>query len=166
VITPVFLKKIIAIAHRHKKIVAVDPKEEHFSYYRNVTVITPNRHEAYAATRIKNHTEFGLHKCGRALLKKLRCEAVLITLGEEGMCLFEKGGKITHIPTTAREVFDVSGAGDTVIAALTLALACGAKMKEAALLANYAGGIVVGKVGTAVCHVEELKQKIKSVGNK
>jgi len=161
VINPVFLKKIKAIAQRHKKIITVDPKEDHFSYYNNLTVITPNRYEARIATHMKNDTEIELNKCGLRLLNKLKCQAVLITLGEEGMHLFEKKNKITHIPTTAQEVFDVSGAGDTVIATLTLALSSGAKMKEAALLANYAAGIVVGKVGTAVCCFDELKQKIK-----
>lgn len=162
VINPVFLKKIKAISKKHNKIINVDPKQEHFSYYRNMTVITPNRSEAYAATRIKNGSEEGLNKCGLALLNKLKCRAVLITLSEEGMRLFEEGGRITHIPTTAQEVFDVSGAGDTVISVLSVALASGAKMKEAALLANYAAGIVVGKIGTAVCSREELKQKIES----
>jgi len=162
VVNPVFLKKINAIARKYKKIISVDPKEDHFSYYRNVTVITPNRKEALFAARIKSDTEDGLNKCGLKLLDKLKCEAVLVTLGEEGMRLFEKKNKITHIPTTAREVFDVSGAGDTVIAALTLALSSGAKMKEAALLANYAAGVVVGKVGTAVCFIDELKRKIKA----
>ena len=161
VINPVFLKKIKAIARRHKKIITVDPKEDHFSYYNNITVITPNRYEAHVATHIKNDSDAGLNKCGLYLLNKLKCKAVLMTLGEEGMRLFENKNKITHIPTTAQEVFDVSGAGDTVIAALTLALSCGAKTKEAALLANYAAGIVVGKVGTAVCYFEELKKKIK-----
>lgn len=161
VISPSFLKRIKAISRRHNKIVNVDPKQEHFSYYRNMTVITPNRSEAYAATRIKNESEEGLNKCGLTLLNKLKCKAVLITLSEEGMRLFEEGGRITHIPTTAQEVFDVSGAGDTVIAALSVALASGAKMKEAALLANYAAGIVVGKIGTAVCSRDELRQRIE-----
>jgi D-beta-D-heptose 7-phosphate kinase/D-beta-D-heptose 1-phosphate adenosyltransferase len=161
VINPLFLKKIKAIARRHKKIISVDPKEDHFSYYKYITVISPNRHEAYIATHIKNNTDDGLNKCGLLLLNRLKCKAVLITLGEEGMRLFEKGGRITHIPTMTQEVFDVSGAGDTVIATLTLALASGAKMKEAALLANYAAGIVVGKVGTATCCLTELKQRIK-----
>lgn len=161
VISPAFLKKVGFLAKQHKKIVTVDPKEAHFSYYRGATVITPNRHEALSAANMKDESREGIEKCGLYLLNKLKTKAVLITLGEEGMCLFEDNKKITHIPTTAREVFDVSGAGDTVIAALTLALASGAKMKESAVLANYAAGIVVGKVGTAVCQFAELIEKIK-----
>jgi len=85
---------------------------------------------------------------------------VLITRGEQGMSLFEKGGRITHIPTVAREVFDVTGAGDTVISALTLAMAAGAKIADAAKISNYAAGIVVGVVGTATVTPAQLKQRI------
>ncbi|MFH1856221.1 MAG: D-glycero-beta-D-manno-heptose-7-phosphate kinase [Candidatus Omnitrophota bacterium] len=163
VITPIFLKKIIALAKRHKKYITVDPKEDHFSYYKHTTVITPNKYEAYAAAGIKDDTEEGLKKCGSILLKKLKCEAVLVTLGEKGMCLFEDNKDMMHIKTTAQNVYDVSGAGDTVIATLTLALSAGAKMRESAFLANCAAGIVVGKVGTAVCNTEELREKVKVV---
>jgi len=96
-----------------------------------------------------------------ALMKKLKLESVLITLGEDGMALFEKGGKITRVPTAAREVYDVSGAGDTVIATLALALASGAKMHEAAKISNMAAGIVVGKLGTATASPEELREAIR-----
>ena len=98
---------------------------------------------------------------GKALLKKLKCEGVLITLGENGMQLFQKNGATTHIPTVAQKVFDVSGAGDTVIACYTLALAAGANPVEAAHISNYAAGIVVGKVGIAIVTPDELINRIK-----
>lgn len=101
-----------------------------------------------------------MHRVGKELLKLIKCGSVLVTLGENGMCLFESGGKVTHIPTVAQEVFDVSGAGDTVIAVLTAALSAGATMEEAARLSNFAAGIVVGKVGVAVATREELIERI------
>ena len=97
-----------------------------------------------------------LMQAGRNLLRELGCSAVLITRGEEGMSLFEKNGHTTHIPTVARQVYDVTGAGDTVTSALTLCLSCGATMKEAALISNYAAGVVVGKRGTATVNRDEL----------
>ncbi|MFH1380934.1 MAG: PfkB family carbohydrate kinase, partial [Candidatus Omnitrophota bacterium] len=100
-------------------------------------------------------------KIGRALLKKLKCEGVLITLGENGMQLFQKNGATTHIPTVAQEVYDVSGAGDTVISVFTLALALGVNMKDAAYISNIAAGVVVGKVGIAVVTQKELMERLK-----
>ena len=163
VIGPRLLSEVFAIAKKHKKMISVDPKEDHFSYYKGATVITPNHHEAQTATRIKmkgDDDNDSLTKIGRILLDDLDSQAVLITLGEEGMCLFEASGSVTHIPTVAQEVFDVSGAGDTVIGAFSLALASGASMKEAAHVSNYAAGIVVGKVGVAVATQKELLEKI------
>jgi D-beta-D-heptose 7-phosphate kinase/D-beta-D-heptose 1-phosphate adenosyltransferase len=95
------------------------------------------------------------------ILKYLDLQSLLVTLGEQGMRLFEKNGRITHIPTVAQEVFDVSGAGDTVIATFTLALSCGASLLEAAHIANFAAGIVVGKLGTAVTTRKELLERIR-----
>ena len=161
VITPAVLKEVIPLAKKHRKVIAVDPKEERFSYYRGVTVITPNRKEAEAMGGIKAVDDASLNKLGRSLLERLKLQAALITLGEQGMRLFERGGKITHIPTVAQEVFDVSGAGDTVIATFTAALCAGAKMIEAAHISNFAGGIVVGKVGVATASQAELKARIK-----
>ncbi|MFH1782207.1 MAG: PfkB family carbohydrate kinase [Candidatus Omnitrophota bacterium] len=161
VITPKLLKSIIQSAKKYKKIVTVDPKEEHFHYYNGVTSITPNHHEAAKAVGIKAGAKDSVSKTGKALLKKLNCESVLITLGENGMQLFEKKGAVTHIPTIAQDVFDVSGAGDTVIASFSLALASGATMKDAAMISNIAAGIVVGKVGTGTVTQEELLSKIK-----
>jgi len=161
VITPKILKEIIPPAKRAGKIIAVDPKEEHLSYYKGVTVITPNRKEAEAMGGIKASDDSSLNRLGRSLLKKLNLQSALITLGEQGMRLFERSGRITHIPTVAQEVFDVSGAGDTVIAVFTAALCAGAKMIEAAHISNFAGGIVVGKVGVATTSQAELKARIR-----
>ncbi|MBU1006848.1 MAG: D-glycero-beta-D-manno-heptose-7-phosphate kinase [Candidatus Omnitrophica bacterium] len=158
VVTPELLHEILKMAKRYKRIVTVDPKEEHFHYYKGVTAITPNCHEAAQAVGIKPQgvDSDSIVKIGKALLGKLKCKAVLITLGEHGMRLFEEKGRVTHIPTFARDVFDVSGAGDTVIGAFTLALASGADMAHAARISNFAAGIVVGKVGTAVVTQKEL----------
>ncbi len=161
VVTPRFLKEIIPLAKRHNKIITVDPKEEHFSYYKGVTAITPNRKEAEAASGIKAKDDASLIKMGEELLRKFKLKAAVITLGEHGMQVFERRGKVTHIPTVAQEVFDVSGAGDTVIAAFTLALGAGAKMIEAAHISNFAAGIVVGKIGVATASEAELKARIR-----
>ena len=164
VISAKLLKEVLSIAKKKKKIITVDPKEEHFSYYKGVTAITPNHHEAAQAVGIKARDKDSILKIGKTLLKKFNCEGVLVTLGENGMQLFQKNGAITRIPTVAQEVFDVSGAGDTVISAFTLALALGVDMKDAAYVSNIAAGIVVGKVGIAVITQEELLARIKGKG--
>ncbi|MDP2921604.1 MAG: D-glycero-beta-D-manno-heptose-7-phosphate kinase [Candidatus Omnitrophota bacterium] len=161
VISAKLLKETLAAAKKKKKIITVDPKEEHFSYYKGVTAITPNHYEAAQAAGMKAKDKDSILKIGKALLKKLDCQGVLITLGENGMQLFEKSGAITHIPTVAQEVFDVSGAGDTVISVFTLALALGMGMKDAAYISNIAAGIVVGKVGIAVITQAELIERLK-----
>jgi D-beta-D-heptose 7-phosphate kinase/D-beta-D-heptose 1-phosphate adenosyltransferase len=168
------LSSIISQARKKKKIITVDPKEDNFESYWGVTCITPNRKEAQNAVRYlkmkddKNafriyHDKFVSHndikKAGYAILRHLELESLLITLGEDGMWLFEPG-RDEHIPTVAQEVFDVSGAGDTAIASFTLALACGASKPAAAKIANFASGIVVGKVGTATTTQKELLEKI------
>jgi len=160
-ISPYLIKEIIAIARKKKIIVTVDPKEEHFYYYRGVHCITPNQHEAEKATGIKIVDKKTLTSAGKNLLKKLNARAVLLTRGEHGMCLFQKGKKAEEIPTRAQEVFDVSGAGDTVIGTFTLALAGGASYEEAAHISNYAAGIVVGKVGVGSCSQKELTSQIE-----
>ncbi len=161
VVVPRLLQEVVSLAQKHKKIITVDPKENHFSFYRNVTLITPNHYEAARATGKEIKSEKDLEEAGRTLLAKQDCQAVLITLGENGMCLFENKRQSLHIPTVCQEVFDVSGAGDTVVAAATVALASGASMPEAAYLSNYAAGIVVGKVGVTVATQEELLEKLK-----
>ncbi|MFH1406866.1 MAG: D-glycero-beta-D-manno-heptose-7-phosphate kinase [Candidatus Omnitrophota bacterium] len=161
IIIPRLLTEVTRLAKKYKKIITVDPKEEHFSYYKQVTAITPNHHEAGKAIGIQIKDERTLREAGKRLLAKLKCKSILITLGENGMALFEGSGTMTHIPTVAQEVFDVTGAGDTVISVFTLSLAAGASMKEAAYISNFAAGIVVGKVGVAVTTKEELLERIK-----
>ena len=163
VIDPLVLSPLMKLAKQFRKPVLVDPKERHFSLYKGVTAITPNRQEAYGVFNASsNGTQPDLEEVGRGLLKQLNSQAVLVTLGEEGMALFEKDRRTAKIPTTAREVFDVSGAGDTVIAVFGLGIAVGASLREAAVLSNLAAGIVVGKLGTATIEPSELKQAISS----
>ncbi len=177
VIDKSLLGQIIPEARRQKKIITVDPKEDNFEAYEGVTAITPNRKEAENAIRylkIKDReNKFKVYddgladfkdikRAGHEIVKHLDLESLLITLGEQGMWLFLKNGQDQHIPTVAREVFDVSGAGDTTIATFTLALSSGATPQEAALLANYAAGIVVGNVGTAVTDRKELIDAIRN----
>lgn len=175
VINMQLLEGLIFLARTHKKIVTVDPKEDHFQYYRGATAITPNRKELenavrnlrikdtsnrFTITSDKLFSDAEIDRASAGIKEYLDLESVLVTLGEHGMKLLAGSG-ITHIPTVAQEVFDVSGAGDTVIATFTLALASGASKLEAAHIANYAAGIVVGKVGTAVTSRQELIQRIK-----
>ena len=160
VITKDFLKEIIRIAKRSKKIICVEPNENHFRYYSGITVLTSNRRKASIASRIKIVDNNSLERAGRILLKRTGCKAILITLGKDGMCLFERSGEVTYIPTISQEVFDVSGAGDTVVSAFTLALSCGANMREAAYISNYAASVVVGKIGISVATKNELLKKI------
>ena len=159
------------------KIITVDPKVEHFGEYRNVTAITPNLKEAENAIRnikITSRTpdqldihsdrlinDTDINKAGMELLRYLQLDVLLITLGEQGMRLFEKGKKPVSIKTKAQEVYDVSGAGDAVISAFTLSLTAGATKSQAAEIANVAGGIVVGKMGAAAVNKEELIKAIK-----
>jgi D-beta-D-heptose 7-phosphate kinase/D-beta-D-heptose 1-phosphate adenosyltransferase len=160
VVSPALVRGILALAGRLKKIVAVDPKVQHLPLFRGVTVVAPNHHEAAAAVRVLVRGDSDLLRVGRLLLRRLQARAVLITRGERGMSLFESGKPVVHIPTFAREVYDVTGAGDTVMAALSLALAAGASMHEAAILANYAAGVVVGKRGTATVSRKELARAL------
>jgi D-beta-D-heptose 7-phosphate kinase/D-beta-D-heptose 1-phosphate adenosyltransferase len=158
VITEGLLKAILPPALKKGIPVIVDPKVSHFPFYKRVTLITPNHLEASQASGIDIEDEKSLLQAGRTLLKKLDCHAVLITRGEHGMSLFEKNGEMTHIPTEAREVFDVTGAGDTVVSVLALSLSTGAPLPAAARLANHAAGIVVGIVGTAAVQKEMLEK--------
>jgi D-beta-D-heptose 7-phosphate kinase/D-beta-D-heptose 1-phosphate adenosyltransferase len=159
VVTKGLVRDIVTLAKKHKVVVSVDPKISHFGIYSGVTILTPNTKEASLGSKIDIDDEKSLIRAGKQLLSRLKCNAVLITRGEHGMSLFERSG-ITHIPTNAREVYDVTGAGDTVISVLTLAMAAGASLGDAARLSNFAAGIVVGIVGTATVKPEELKQKI------
>ena len=160
VVSRELVRGILKSSPRQKrKFLAVDPKVGHFHYYKGVSLITPNLMEASQGSGVEIKDEPSLIKAGKILMKRLACSAVLITRGEEGMSLFERD-RITHIPTVARHVYDVTGAGDTVIAAFTLAHASGATLREAAIIANHAAGIVVGEVGTAVVTPEKLRQSL------
>ncbi|MFQ5543786.1 MAG: bifunctional heptose 7-phosphate kinase/heptose 1-phosphate adenyltransferase, partial [Nitrospiria bacterium] len=142
--------------------VVVDPKVGHFSLYKKVTLVTPNNLEASQASGIEIVDEESLLIAGKKLLGQLECESILITRGEHGMSLFEKGGTVTHIPTVARAVYDVTGAGDTVLSTLALSLAAGLPLLAGAKLANIAAGIVVGIVGTAAIEREMLHAAVSS----
>lgn len=162
VIGPRLLARAIPAARRRRIPITVDPKPEHFRRYTGVTCVTPNTSEAWACMRREPKTGAGaVDALGGEILRTLHSRSVLITRGPDGMSLFEEHGKITHIPTVAREVFDVSGAGDTVISTLTLALAAGATLSRAAVLSNQAAGIVVGKLGTATTDPEELSEALR-----
>ena len=136
--------------------VVVDPKPGQPERFYGASLITPNHMEAEKMSGVQIVTTEELRNAAEILLDKVGCQAVLITRGEAGMALLERDGELVTIPTTAREVFDVTGAGDTVIATLALGLAAEASYSEAAALANIAAGVVVGKVGTATVSQEEL----------
>jgi rfaE bifunctional protein kinase chain/domain len=161
IVSSELVREIIKYSRPENIFVSVDPKVGHFQYYKNVSLITPNVMEASVASGIEIKDEKSLINAGKSLLKKISCEAVLITRGEHGISLFRKD-KVIHIPTVARNVYDVTGAGDTVIATFTIAYAAGATMEEAAVIANHAAGIVVGEVGTAVVTQEKLIQSFKT----
>lgn len=146
---------------RKKKIpVCVDPKIDNFKKYKNITCMTPNTKEAWEGVgQSPQPGEAAIEKLGQKILKMLNAKSILITRSADGMSLFEKGkAKPTTVPTAAREVYDVTGAGDTVISVLTLGLAAGASLQEAAVLSNYAAGIVVGKSGTATASPAEIEK--------
>ncbi|MBW1679285.1 MAG: D-glycero-beta-D-manno-heptose-7-phosphate kinase [Deltaproteobacteria bacterium] len=155
------VEEVIKLSKREDRLVIVDPKVEHIDFYRGVTLISPNQNEAGEAVGMKILTDEDSLKAAVLLREKIGCESVLITRGERGMTLLENNGRYTHIPTLATEVYDVTGAGDTVVSALTLALSTGASQKNSALIANYAAGIVIKKVGTASVGQDELKKAIQ-----
>jgi D-beta-D-heptose 7-phosphate kinase/D-beta-D-heptose 1-phosphate adenosyltransferase len=156
VVTARVMKALTSAARRARVPVLVDPKVRRFGLYRGVSLVTPNQLEAEQATGVRIRSDEDLGAAGAKILRLLRCGAALITRGEHGMTLFERDKKPVHLPTAAREVFDVTGAGDTVIATLGLAQAAGAPLVDAARLANHAAGVVVGKLGTAVATPDEI----------
>ncbi|MBI2660076.1 D-glycero-beta-D-manno-heptose-7-phosphate kinase [Candidatus Woesearchaeota archaeon] len=162
VVTPMLCDALVQISKEHNKPVIVDPKPKHINLYSNVTLITPNNAEASEMAGIEDGSDEATLEIGNKLLKYLNAN-VLITRGEKGMSLFEKNGKVTHIPAKAREVYSLIGAGDTVVATLALALASDANLEEAAVLANIAAGIKVGKIGTASVSIEEIKNGIENL---
>jgi D-beta-D-heptose 7-phosphate kinase/D-beta-D-heptose 1-phosphate adenosyltransferase len=159
VVTPSLMNALLKAA-RKGKFVAVDPKVGHFGLYKGLSIITPNLMEASHGAGVEIKDEKTLIKAGATMLKKIGLNAVLITRGEAGMSLFQKDG-IINIPTLAQKVFDVTGAGDTVIGTLALAHAAGASMEQAALISNHAAGVVVGEVGAAAATQAKIKQSIR-----
>ncbi|MEP6568386.1 MAG: D-glycero-beta-D-manno-heptose-7-phosphate kinase [Acidobacteriota bacterium] len=155
VITARILGEILPSAYARVPVL-IDPKIRNFIHYRPASLITPNHHEALRMTNLEADSDEGLHQAARVIREKLNCDAVLITRGDRGIMLLEGDRDPVFVETAAREVYDVTGAGDTVIATLAAALAAGATMLEAANLANHAAGIVVGKVGTATASADEL----------
>lgn len=145
--------------------ILVDPKPQNYDLYHDVDILTPNTKEAGEGAGMPCHWPLGPGKVGRALFARLHCRHLLITLGAQGMALFEGPDKASHIPTYARKVFDVTGAGDTVIATLALAMAAGAPLLDAAVLANHAAGIVVGQVGAATPTPEALRASLSEARN-
>jgi len=169
VITQPLLDGIKALCRSHGVWLSFDPKPVHHLNLAGLSLITPNRKEAFELARLPDETrqanplaDANLMQAAERLLNELRPAVLLVTLGELGMLLCQRGQKPFHIPTVAQEVFDVSGAGDTVIATFTLAIAAGASPVEAAILSNHSAGIVVGKIGTATASPEELIASFKS----
>jgi D-glycero-beta-D-manno-heptose-7-phosphate kinase len=159
-VTPRILKAVLPLAYGRGIPVLIDPKIRNFDAYRPATLITPNHHEALRLTATEEDTDEGLKRAAQLIEERLGCDAVLITRGPGGMMLLEGRNDPVYVETAAREVYDVTGAGDTVIATLAASLAAGATMLEAAILANHAAGIVVGKIGTATATKDELTSAI------
>ena len=162
VISSHLIKAVEKLVSGRDTIIVIDPKKENFKYYRGVDIITPNHHEAGTFSGFAVKDEDSLVRAGNYILDKLKCKSVLITQGKDGMTLFEKDTTPCHIPTVAQKVFDVSGAGDTVISTLSLGLASGMNKECAALVSNFAAGIVVGEVGTSTVTAKALKTVIKN----
>ena len=162
VIVTSLIHQIIKLARKYHKVITVDPKFNNFFEYKNVSVFKPNKKEVEEAIGRRLIAEDDIEDAGALLLKKLNAENILLTRGEKGMSLFEQNGTVSHIPTHAREVADVSGAGDTVIATLTMALASGISIRESSILANHAAAIVCGEVGIVPIMPERLKESILS----
>ena len=160
VIHPAPLERALSLTRRGRIPVCVDPKESHIDHYKGVSILTPNQHEAGYVQGRRVIDEASLLEVGWGLQQRLDAGAVLITRGPQGMSLFERGGRLTHLPTVAREVYDVTGAGDTVVSVVALALAAGAELPNACYLSNHAAGIVIREVGTASCSREQLLASI------
>jgi D-beta-D-heptose 7-phosphate kinase/D-beta-D-heptose 1-phosphate adenosyltransferase len=166
IVTKPLAERLLPFAKERNIPVFVDPKVENFALYSPVTLISPNHNEAERIVHHACHSEADIERAGRDILAKTATLYLIIKRGEHGMSIFEKNKKPIHIPTIAQEVFDVTGAGDTVIAAAALALLAGATIREAAVMANAAAGVVVGKIGTAACSPEELLKALERENNK
>ncbi|MGE5497727.1 MAG: D-glycero-beta-D-manno-heptose-7-phosphate kinase [Syntrophothermus sp.] len=162
VLTPAVISEIINLAKENNVIINVDPKFNNFFEYKNVTVFKPNRKETEDAFGIRIKTDDDIKNAGAKLLDALNAEHILLTLGEQGIAIFERGKEEKRIPTKARKVADVSGAGDTVISTLTVAMAAGADIREASYLANYAGGLVCEEVGIIPIEREKLIEEVEN----
>jgi len=156
-ITEKLMHQLRQQAKKYDVPIIVDPKVEHMSFYEGVTVITPNYHEAKQGAGFLPAQTIPVTQIGNVLQERLQCQAVVVTRGEEGMSIFEQGGRSWAIPAVARQVYDVTGAGDTVVSTLALALSAKASISEAAVLANQAAGFVVGMVGTATVTRSQLQ---------
>jgi rfaE bifunctional protein kinase chain/domain len=161
-VTLKLLSELIDLCRKNHVFIGVDPKETHFWNYKKVSLITPNHNEAAFAYGKKIKDETILEEVGWGLLDRLEAEAILITRGEKGMSLFEKNRSLTHFPTQAKKVYDVTGAGDTVISTFACAFAAKASYKEATLISNHAAGIVVGEIGTAQVTKDQLITELKN----
>ncbi len=162
VVTAGLMAELVRLAALQKVPIIVDPKVEHFGFYKGVTLITPNHLEATQGAGLHGDDDQTIREAGEILRKRLGCESVLVTRGEKGMSLFEGNNESWHIPTQAQQVYDVTGAGDTVVSTLALALSTGASTREAAMLANQAAGIVVGMIGTATVSAKQLTEALGS----
>ena len=157
-----FYNALQRIVSEHNKILNIDPKNANMNIYKRATLLTPNLHEASFACNMKI-TMNNLQNAGKKLLKKFISDYLVITLGDKGMAIFSKENNgFIHIPTVAKDVYDVTGAGDTVISVITMAMALGVDVEKSARLANIAAGIVVGKMGTATVSIDELLSNIDS----
>ena len=161
VINQSLLEKLMSVCLEKNIFVAVDPKETHFNNYQRVSLITPNHHEAGFAYGRRIHSEKDLIEVGNGLLKRLKAKSILITRGPDGMSLFTKDSEPTHIPTFAKKVYDVTGAGDTVIAVFVAATCAGADLVESAIVANAGAGLTVGEIGTATVTTDDLRQELE-----
>jgi D-beta-D-heptose 7-phosphate kinase/D-beta-D-heptose 1-phosphate adenosyltransferase len=160
VVTAELLATLRAARQRRPFRLIVDPKKPNFGHYGGITLATPNVHEAADAAGIDIDDDVSLRQAAERLLERWEAAAVLVTRGEDGMSLFTPLASVRHFPTAARQVFDVTGAGDTVVATCALALAAGASLADAAFLANHAASVVIGKVGTAAVSAAELRAEI------
>jgi rfaE bifunctional protein kinase chain/domain len=160
VLSKELIGSVVRLAKKHKKTIAVDPKFHNFFEYREVSVFKPNRKETEEALGRRLLVFDEIEEAARELLRRTGADNILLTLGERGMLLLERNGQLAHVETKARKVADVSGAGDTVIATLTMAMVAGASVQEAAMMANYAGGIVCGEVGIVPIEKNALLRSI------
>ncbi|MBI3768037.1 MAG: D-glycero-beta-D-manno-heptose-7-phosphate kinase [Deltaproteobacteria bacterium] len=160
VVTPELLVELARLRARHRFAYVIDPKRPNFPHYRGASLVKPNLLEASGAAGVEIDDRPSLVQAGRRLLERWQADSILISHGEAGMTLFKPGARAQHFPTAAQEVYDVTGAGDTVLATCALALAVGGSFEEAAILANHAAGVVVGKVGTATVTARELTRAL------